>query len=392
MKRVSSPKQESALLLAAYTPDLPRSLAEHQVSELKSLALTAGAEVVRVCEQNLKTINPATYIGRGKLDELKQIISSDPFDVILMNKDLTPVQQRNLEAALKRRIVDRTELILDIFAQHAHSKDGKIQVELAQLRYLRPRLTGRGIDLSRLGGGIGTRGPGETQLEIDRRRIDQRIARLKTEWEKIRDSRRLQRKFRQRQNIATAVLVGYTNAGKSTLLNRLTSAHVPAQDQLFSTLDTTTRRLFLPNNRRLLLSDTVGFITDLPKPLLAAFRATLEVVEEADLLLHVVDAASPSLEEQFHAVHDVLHSLGCDEKPTLTVFNKCDRLVDDLCLRDLERAVTPNIRCSALRDPDLNPLRDSIADLLEKSVRKAPEHKNQDPISIIIGNDMHNPV
>ncbi len=373
MKRIQKKQnnKEHALLVGAYTGEIPRSFAEHQVTELKSLAQTAGAKVVEVCEQNLKAINPATFIGRGKLNELKEIISSNNFDIVLFNQDLTPVQQRNIETTLNRRIVDRTELILDIFAQHAQTKDGKIQVELAQLRYLRPRLTGRGVDLSRLGGGIGTRGPGETQLEIDRRKIDQRITRLKKEWDKIRDSRRLQRKSRRRQNIPAAVLVGYTNAGKSTLLNRLTSASVPAQDQLFSTLDTTTRKLFLSDNQFLLVSDTVGFITDLPKSLLAAFRATLEIVEEATILIHVVDASSPYLEEQFHAVHDVLHNLECDQKPILTVFNKMDQVSDDLFLRDMERTVTPSIRCSALKNSDLNDLRV----LLDAVVKDALHHQ-----------------
>lgn len=360
-----------ALLIAAHTGDLSPVYSSYQVEELRNLARTAGAEVVSVCQQNLKEINPATFIGKGKLEEVKEFLSAGSYDIVLINKDLSPVQQRNLERHLNRRIVDRTELILDIFAQHAHSKDGQIQVELAQLRYLRPRLTGRGIDLSRLGGGIGTRGPGETKLEVDRRRIDHRIARLRMEWTKIRESRRLQRKSRQRQNLTTAVLVGYTNAGKSTLLNRLTAAEVTARDQLFSTVDTTTRRLALPDNERLLLSDTVGFISDLPDPLLAAFRATLEVVEEATLLLHVADAGSPFLEEQIHAVNEVLTNLECSQKPVLTIFNKIDTLQDDLTLRELERRIVPNVRCSALKDRDLNPIKEAIAALLE-DIRKAP--------------------
>ncbi len=357
-------------MVATYTRDLPRIQAEHQVSELRNLALTAGAKVIRVCEQNLKSINPATLIGKGKIDELKHILSQEHFDIVLFNQNLSPVQQRNLETKLKRRIVDRTELILDIFAQHAQSKDGKIQVELAQLRYLRPRLSGRGIDFSRLGGGIGTRGPGETQLEIDRRKIDQRISHLRQEWTKIRNARRLQRKSRRRHNVATAVLVGYTNAGKSTLLNRLTSASVPTKNQLFSTLDTTTRRLYLPGDNILLISDTVGFISSLPKSLLAAFRATLEVVEESTILIHVADAGSPFLEEQFHAVHEVLGSLGCSQKAILTVFNKIDCLSDDLALRELEHQVSPSVRCSALTDPNLDSLRNAIAHLLNEITTK----------------------
>lgn len=375
MRRVASKQNEKAILIAANTGEYSPIYANYQVEELRNLALTAGAEVVSVCQQNLKTIHPATFIGKGKLEEIKELLSTNPYDVVIVNQNLTPVQQRNLERHFNRRTLDRTELILDIFAQHAQSKDGQIQVELAQLRYLRPRLTGRGIELSRLGGGIGTRGPGETKLEVDRRKIDQRIARLRQEWTKIRETRRLQRKSRQRQNIASAVFVGYTNAGKSTLLNRLTDADVIARNQLFSTVDTTTRRLTLPTTEKLLLSDTVGFISDLPEPLLAAFRATLEVVEEATLLIHVADAGSPFLEEQIHAVNDILSSLDCAQKPVLTVFNKIDLLEDDLALRELERRVSPNIRCSALKDKDLSPLKTAVADLLADARRIQEETK-----------------
>ena len=363
--------------MAAYTNDVPRTHAEYQVCEMHNLALTAGAKVVRVCEQRLKTVNPATYIGRGKLEELQNLAGMENYDVILFNKNLSPVQQRNLERAFHRRIVDRTELILDIFAQHAQSKDGQIQVELAQLRYLRPRLTGRGIDLSRLGGGIGTRGPGETQLEVDRRKIDQRIARLNREWKKIRDTRRLQRKSRQRHHLPTAVLIGYTNAGKSTLLNRLTDASVHTRDQLFSTLDTTTRRLMLTDKLYVLVSDTVGFISDLPEPLLAAFRATLEVVEEATVLIHVADAASPYLEEQFLAVHEVLSHLGCSQKPIMTVFNKMDCLKEDLFLREMEHQLSPCVRCSALYDEEMSGLKTALQQLLEETLAHPPVREGE---------------
>jgi GTP-binding protein HflX len=388
VKRTSYDRHEQALLVAAFTDDQDRHFAEYQVEELRNLALTAGAQVERVSTQHLKSINPATFIGSGKLDELQQTISGSTVDIVLFNRDLSPVQQRNLERTLGRRIVDRSELILDIFAQHAHTKDGKIQVELAQLRYLRPRLTGRGIDLSRLGGGIGTRGPGETQLEVDRRRIDQRIDRLRKEWENIRTTRRLQRKSRERHNIPSGVLVGYTNAGKSTLLNRITSANVTARDQLFSTLDTTTRRLYIPAmNQSILLSDTVGFITDLPKPLLAAFRATLEIVEESRFLIHVCDASSPFLEEHLHAVYEVLDSLNCADKPILTVFNKMDRVTEEnqLTLREIERRVSPSLRCSALRDDTLEPLVDKIAEMVlyppESTPPAAPPDDDDKPFN-----------
>ena len=348
-------------MVAVHPSSIDRHAADYRDEELERLADTAGAKVVAYCSQYLKSIHPATYIGSGKLQEVKDQISANDIDVVLFNQDLSPVQQRNIEKALRRRIVDRTELILDIFAQHAQSRDGKIQVELAQLRYLRPRLTGRGVDLSRLGGGIGTRGPGETKLEVDRRRIDQRISRLRKEWEKVRAARRLQRKSRQRNGLLSVVLVGYTNAGKSTLLNRKTSAQALSKDQLFSTVDTTTRRMRLPDGRRALISDTVGFISDLPQPLLAAFRATLEVVEEADLLLHVTDASSPFLEDQLHAVNEVLEGLGCGAKSQLMVFNKIDRVEDPLPLREIEMQVGPSVRCSALNDPDMLELQTSIA-------------------------------
>ncbi len=371
----TSIKKEKALLVVANSGNILPHFVEYQVEELRKLARTAGADISDVCTQNLKSINSATYIGKGKIEEIKQMIYEKEFDIILFNHDLSPVQQRNLERSFKIRTIDRTELILDIFSQHAQTKDGQIQVELAQLRYLRPRLTGRGIELSRLGGGIGTRGPGETKLEVDRRKIDNRISRLRKDWLKIRKSRRLQRKSRQRQNIDTTVLIGYTNAGKSTLLNRLTTAKVLARDQLFSTVDTTTRRLVLPDGATLLVSDTVGFISDLPAPLLAAFRATLEVVEEATLLLHVVDASSPIMEEQIHAVNEILASLECSQKPVLTIFNKLDQIEDDLELKDMERCLEPSVRCSALHDIDLIEVKDKIAMLLKQTketIQNAP--------------------
>lgn len=356
-----------------------RELAAYRVAELKRLALTAGATVVHVCEQNLKSYNSATLIGPGKVDELKALIGEGGVDVALFNHDLTPVQQRNLEKSLGRRVLDRTELILDIFAQRAQSRDGKIQVELAQLRYLRPRLTGRGVELSRLGGGIGTRGPGETKLEVDRRRIGQRIARLRRELEKTRQTRRLQRKGRQRDGMRTLTLVGYTNAGKSSLLNRLTDAEALAKDQLFSTLDTTTRRLLLPNGKRALLSDTVGFISNLPEPLMAAFRATLEVVEEADALVHVMDASSPYLDEHMHAVQEALSELGCADKPMVIVFNKMDLASEENMGRLSEIEARLGVRCeraSARLDRDFTPLLEAFAFALDEAARREQEERD----------------
>lgn len=380
MNTSSTPPRERALLVTPHLGTETKTLLAYRAEELVRLADTAGAKIVDQCEQPLRKFNAATLIGSGKIEELKDRISSKQIDLVIINHELTPVQQRNLEKALKRRTIDRTELILDIFAQHAESRDGQIQVELAQLRYNRPRLTGRGAELSRLGGGIGTRGPGETKLETDRRRIDQRISRLRKELDKVQQTRLLQRKGRQRNDLYTLVLVGYTNAGKSSLLNRITDASVLAKDQLFSTLDTTTRRVFLNPETRVLLSDTVGFISNLPKPLLSAFRATLEVVEEADALLHVTDASSPFLLEQIHAVEEVLEKLGCEEIPSLLVFNKMDRVEDDSIVRELESQVPASIRCSAKTDPDMSAIKDAFFPLLDEAEawREARAKKNDD--------------
>jgi GTP-binding protein HflX len=363
----SSARTERALLVGVYPPHVPPERSDQQIGELTKLAETAGAEIECFTRQHIRDIHPATYVGRGKVDELRSLVGENDLDLVVFSRDLSPVQQRNLEDRLGIRVIDRTELILDIFAQHAQTRDGKIQVELAQLRYLRPRLTGGRRDLSRLGGGIGTRGPGETQLEVDRRRINKRIEHLAKDLRAIERTNRIQRRARHRRGVATAVLVGYTNAGKSTLLNRLTSANVVARDQLFSTLDTTTRKLYLGERKMLLLSDTVGFITDLPEPLLAAFRATLEVVEEADLILHVVDASSPHIDLEMEAVAGLMRELGGDKKPTVTVFNKWD------CVKSKQAVYaamewlepSPSLVLSATQDRTLQPLIDLLESLFE---------------------------
>lgn len=340
---------------------------EATMDEVRRLADTARLRTVETITQPLRTARASTLVGSGKVIEIKERIQMGGVDVVIVARDLSPLHQRNLELALERRVIDRTELILDIFAQHAVSRDGKIQVELAQLRYLKPRLIGRGVELSRLGGGIGTRGPGETQLEVDRRRLDRRIHQLTKEWEKCRAVGKNQRRRRQSRGVINAALVGYTNAGKSTLLNRLTKSDVQAEDQLFCTLDTTTRRLFLSGGPRLLLSDTVGFIEELPAPLLAAFRATLAVVEEADILIHVMDVSAPDVERPLVAVMDILRDLEVADRPILTILNKRDRVENDLTIRRLQRLCPPAVPFSATKDTDTAPLLEAITDLAAQS-------------------------
>jgi GTP-binding protein HflX len=297
---------------------------EESLAELASLARSAGATVLDQIVQARPAPEAATLIGSGKVTELGNLADALEADLILFDHELTPTQQRNLERRLGRKVIDRTQLILDIFASRARTREGQLQVELAQLNYLLPRLTGRGREMSRLGGGIGTRGPGETQLETDRRRIFRRSRKVKEELERVRQHRSVQRRQRGAVPLATAVLVGYTNAGKSSLFNRLTGAGVTVDARLFATLDPTIRAVTLPSNRRLLVSDTVGFIRNLPTTLIQAFRATLEEVTEASLLLHVVDASSGHAADQAAHVHKVLAELGCEKTPQLLVFNKID--------------------------------------------------------------------
>jgi GTP-binding protein HflX len=302
--------------------------AEESLEELAGLAESAGAEVLGSLLQVRARAEAGTLIGLGKVEEIARLAEAEQAELIIFDQDLTPTQQRNLERLLDRRVIDRTQLILDIFARRARTREGRLQVELAQLNYLLPRLTGRGVQMSRLGGGIGTRGPGETQLETDRRRIRRRIRKLAEELEAVRAGRAVQRRQRQAVPLATAALVGYTNAGKSTLFNRLTGAEVPADARPFATLDPTVRLLALPSRRRLLLSDTVGFIRKLPVTLVKAFRATLEEVAQAALLLHVADLAAPQAAAQLVQVEKVLEEIGAGGIPRLLVFNKADLLAE----------------------------------------------------------------
>lgn len=299
------------------------------LEELEQLATTAGAQVVGKTVQRLDTPNPATYIGKGKLQELVAERERSRYTVVIFDDELSPTQQRNLENALKVKVIDRTALILDIFARRAQTREGRLQVDLAQAEYLLPRLAGQWSHLERLGGGIGTRGPGETQLETDRRLVRNKIARLKAQIEEVRRHRALYRRRRARRGVPIVSLVGYTNAGKSTLMRALTRADVLVEDALFATLDPVTRRVELPGGSFFLLTDTVGFIQKLPPQLVAAFRATLEELQEADLLLHVVDITHPNAAEQSQTVEDTLAELGLADRPRLTVLNKVDRLVGD---------------------------------------------------------------
>jgi len=315
---------EAALLVGVVTHRQSRWEAEDSLAELDQLARSAGARVVGTVLQERGRFEPRYLIGKGKAEEIRGRVGS--VDVVILDEELSGSQQRNLEQLLGRRVVDRTGLILDIFAQRAHTREGKLQVELAQLDYLLPRLAGAWTHLERLGGGIGTRGPGETQLESDRRRIKTRMAKLRRDLDQVRRHRAVLRRPRQRIPFPIVALVGYTNAGKSSLMNALTHAGVPVRDQLFATLDPTLRRLTLPGERIVLLSDTVGFIRKIPHQLVAAFQATLEEVQEADLLLHVVDVSHPNAQAQQAAVEEVLGELGLADRPTVLVFNKIDRL------------------------------------------------------------------
>lgn len=299
---------------------------EESLTELERLADTAGVDVKAKALQAVRRIHPATFIGSGKVEEVRQLIAARGANVAIFDDALSPAQQRNLEQALHVKVIDRSQLILDIFAQRAHSLAGKLQVELAQLQYLLPRLTRHWQHLSRLGGGVGTRGPGETQLEVDRRRVRERIAALRGRLEEVTRTRRLHRDSRAQVPYATVALVGYTNSGKSTLMNRLTAAGVWVEDKLFATLDPTVRRLILPSGGAALLIDTVGFINKLPHGFVDAFKSTLEEVRTADLLLHVVDASNPQAVEQTAVVERVLGELGAGSTPRVTVLNKTDLL------------------------------------------------------------------
>lgn len=353
-------EQERVILFAASTNASDDT--EESVEELRELVKTAGAETVGVVIQNRENIHPGTYLGKGKIQELKEMVWETGATGVVCDDELSPAQLKNLEDALDTKVMDRTMIILDIFAARAKTREGKIQVELAQLRYRAVRLVGLRNSLSRLGGGIGTRGPGETKLEVDRRRIHERISQLKSELQDVERHRDVVRKQREQSGTLTAAIVGYTNAGKSTLLNKLTGAGILAEDKLFATLDPTTRALTLPGGEKVLLTDTVGFIRKLPHHLVEAFKSTLEEARYCDVILHVVDCSNPQMDMQMHVVYETLRRLDIKDKEIITVFNKVDRPDADTACRDM--SADYKVKLSAKTGEGIEELLDLFAIIL----------------------------
>ena len=353
-------QQERVILFAASTNDSDDT--EESVEELKELVKTAGAETVGTVIQNRENIHPGTYLGKGKIQELKEMVWESGATGVVCDDELSPAQLKNLEDALDTKVMDRTMIILDIFAARAKTREGKIQVELAQLRYRAVRLVGLRNSLSRLGGGIGTRGPGETKLEVDRRRIHERISQLKSELQDVERHRDVVRKQREQSGTLTAAIVGYTNGGKYTLLNKLTGAGILAEDKLFATLDPTTRALVLPGGEKVLLTDTVGFIRKLPHHLVEAFKSTLEEARYCDVILHVVDCSNPQMDMQMHVVYETLRRLDIKDKEIITVFNKVDRPDADTACRDM--SADYKVRLSAKTGEGIGELLDLFAVIL----------------------------
>jgi len=357
------PEQMTALVALKSSKD-PFWEVEDSLKELERLAVSAGAKSYAQFIQEKETPSAATYIGRGKAEEIGKHCFEKNISLVVFDDELTPAQQRNLEELIPSKVIDRTQLILDIFAQRARTREGKLQVELAQLTYLFPRLVGKGKVLSRLGGGIGTRGPGETRLEVDRRRIRQKISKIKACLKGVRKTRKLHRTGRRKRGYPVLALVGYTNSGKSTLMNQLTSAEVMVANQLFSTLDPTFRQIVLPSGREALLVDTVGFIQKIPHSLIAAFMATLEEVCEADLLLHVIDSSHPEIDRQCRAVRQTLKELEVTEKPLISIYNKVDQVANGKTYRRLVTRERDAVAISALIGEGIEELKTLIAEHL----------------------------
>ncbi len=360
-------EKEERLILVGVAVNDGDDTAE-SLDELEELAKTAGAVTVAKIIQNRESVHPGTYIGKGKIEEVRELFTELDATGVICDDELSPAQLKNLEDALQAKVMDRTILILDIFAQHATTKEGKIQVELAQLRYRATRLVGMRNSMSRLGGGIGTRGPGEKKLEVDRRLIRDRISQLNRELSDVKQYRQTSRELRSKGSIPIAAIVGYTNAGKSTLLNRLTSADINNRvleaDKLFATLDPTTRNLTLPSGQQILLTDTVGFIRKLPHHLIEAFRSTLEEAKYADIILHVVDSSNPSAYKQMHVVYETLENLGVKDKPIITAFNKQDLLETDLIIKDFK--ADKSVKISAKQMKGLDELQDIFEEILRE--------------------------
>ena len=354
-------KEERLILFAVATTDGDETA--ESLDELEELAKTAGAVTVAKFIQNRDKVHPGTYIGKGKTEELKQLMEELDATGVVCDDELSPAQLQNLEEALQAKVMDRTMLILDIFAQHASTKEGKIQVELAQLKYRSSRLIGMRNSMSRLGG-IGSRGPGEKKLELDRRLIKDRIAQLNHELEEVKRYRETARDLRSKGPIPIVAIVGYTNAGKSTLLNHLTSAGVLEADKLFATLDPTTRNLILPSGQQLLLTDTVGFIRKLPHHLIEAFRSTLEEAKFADIIIHVVDSSNPAAYKQMHVVYETLEELGVKEKTIITAFNKQDMVETEQIIKDLKANRT--VKISAKENQGLDELKEILEEILRE--------------------------
>lgn len=364
MIEISKKTVERAMLVALMTRDLDKELVEEHLTELEELSLTAGAETILKVTQQKSTFDPAFYIGKGKAEELKQLIEMNDINIVIFDDDLSPVQLRNLEKLFERKIVDRSGLILDIFASRAKTKEAKTQVELAQLQYMLPRLTRAWTHLSKQYGGIGTKGPGETQIETDRRIIRTRISLLKSKLDKIESQRITQ--SHGRKDFIKISLVGYTNAGKSTLFNILTKANVFAEDKLFATLDSTTRAIEIGKNQKLLLSDTVGFIRKLPPHLVASFKSTLNEVKDADIILHVIDFSHPYFEDHILVVEETLKELNCGEKALLKVFNKIDAVGNKAKIDFVRNKYDNAIIISAQRGINITGLMDRLVRLTEE--------------------------